>query len=459
MSLLSDDQINEILDKYEDISNYSLYHQLCLQPLNIQAQFWKGKSDEEIEALMYDLKFVGNIHQQAPPEDQHATLYNYGRGAGKSWLGGAMVVKWALSAPNTMITIIGNSEEDLKKTMCPAILERTPPSIRANVNFNRSDYTIVFPNGSTVYSYKANKPEALRGPSCSYVWVDECGKFSYLDQVQMQIASILRTNQFIDKSKKQVIYTSTPVASKQMLALRDDPNITVVTSTTFQNGATSRLDKFLALRKLGMTKQSRVEFFAEWITDITGALWKQSDIDETRVDRLPCKLSELEDCIVSIDPNGGTGKQKKKGDHTGLVVVGRYQDHCYVLEDASMLGSQKEWATQAIRLFWKWNCSKIVYEQNGVGMATGTILDMIDDTVPHKAVNASESKMMRAEIPANLYQHHRVHHVGSKFIELEDQMTSWVPNKGASPDRVDSLVWGITTIMNLKKAEAFSFVA
>ena len=40
-----------------------------------------------------------------------------------------------------------------------------------------------------------------------------------------------------------------------------------------------------------------------------------------------------------------------------------------------------------------------------------------------------------------MYEQGRVHHVGL-FPELEDQMVSWVPGEGDSPDRIDALVHG-----------------
>jgi hypothetical protein len=35
--------------------------------------------------------------------------------------------------------------------------------------------------------------------------------------------------------------------------------------------------------------------------------------------------------------------------------------------------------------------------------------------------------------------------VGS-FPELEDQMVTWTPAQGGSPDRVDALVWAVTAL-------------
>jgi phage terminase large subunit-like protein len=68
--------------------------------------------------------------------------------------------------------------------------------------------------------------------------------------------------------------------------------------------------------------------------------------------------------------------------------------------------------------------------------------------IPFRAVRATKGKAIRAEPVAALYEQGRVHHVGGAlgFAILEDQLTSWTPDSGESPDRLDALVWGITAL-------------
>jgi phage terminase large subunit-like protein len=54
---------------------------------------------------------------------------------------------------------------------------------------------------------------------------------------------------------------------------------------------------------------------------------------------------------------------------------------------------------------------------------------------------------LRAEPVAARYERGEVSHVGV-FPELEEQLTTWVPGD-ASPDRLDSLVWGFTELFDL----------
>jgi phage terminase large subunit-like protein len=66
-------------------------------------------------------------------------------------------------------------------------------------------------------------------------------------------------------------------------------------------------------------------------------------------------------------------------------------------------------------------------------------------------VKATRGKYVRAEPISALYEQGRVHHVGA-FVELEDQMISFTPERasdrsdGYSPDRVDALVWGLSEL-------------
>jgi phage terminase large subunit-like protein len=59
--------------------------------------------------------------------------------------------------------------------------------------------------------------------------------------------------------------------------------------------------------------------------------------------------------------------------------------------------------------------------------------------LPIHKIHASRGKALRAEPVVALYEQGRVHHVGV-HAELEEQLTTWVPDIGRSPDRLDALV-------------------
>ena len=77
-------------------------------------------------------------------------------------------------------------------------------------------------------------------------------------------------------------------------------------------------------------------------------------------------------------------------------------------------------------------------------------------TIPYKKVHASRGKQTRAQPVAALYEQGRVSHV-EVFPELEEQLTTWTPESGVSPDRLDALVWALTDLMVGKQREVYFY--
>jgi phage terminase large subunit-like protein len=67
-------------------------------------------------------------------------------------------------------------------------------------------------------------------------------------------------------------------------------------------------------------------------------------------------------------------------------------------------------------------------------------------TVKVVMVTASRGKALRAQPVAALYEQGLMHHC-DVFDVLEEQMATWTPESGTSPDRLDALVWTLTETM------------
>ena len=88
----------------------------------------------------------------------------------------------------------------------------------------------------------------------------------------------------------------------------------------------------------------------------------------------------------------------------------------------------------------------IVAEVNNGGDLVERLLRSIERNIPYKSVHATRGKMVRAEPISALYEQGKVYHLGT-FPKLEEQMCSFTgDNRGASPDRLDALVWGLTEL-------------
>ena len=193
----------------------------------------------------------------------------------------------------------------------------------------------------------------------------------------------------------------------------------------------------------------RAEILAEEIADDPDALWKRAMIDH--VTRFP----ELERVVVGVDPTGSVVNE------CGIVVAGVAQvngeQHGYVIEDASCLGSPAQWGAAAVTAYHRNLADRMVAERNYGGDMVERTIRTVDggDEVAFANANATRGKLVRAEPVAALYERGRIHHVG-EFPELEDEMCNYVPGRSPSPNRMDALVWCFTELMLSRKRKTES---
>lgn len=178
------------------------------------------------------------------------------------------------------------------------------------------------------------------------------------------------------------------------------------------------------------------------VDEVADALWKRKWINDNRIvhDRVPLLIR----VVVGVDPPGSS---KKTGAEAGIIAVGkdnRQPPHLYVLADASLRGTPDEWAKAVIRTYNAHNADRVIAETNyGGEMVEATIrtqAKVMGISIPYKAVHATRGKAVRAEPVAVATSEGRVHFVGF-FEELEDELCTWVPGVGPSPNRLDGLVW------------------
>jgi phage terminase large subunit-like protein len=151
---------------------------------------------------------------------------------------------------------------------------------------------------------------------------------------------------------------------------------------------------------------------------------------------------------VAIDP---AGSQNKRSDETGIVAAGRQGKHGYVLKDASGKYSPQGWARMALSLYRDMEADAIIAEKNFGGDMVRKVIETEAEAMgitPRIIVKqAMRSKALRAEPIVGLYEQSRVWHSGD-LAELETEMLTWVPGEGASPNRVDALVWALDDLIN-----------
>jgi predicted phage terminase large subunit-like protein len=152
--------------------------------------------------------------------------------------------------------------------------------------------------------------------------------------------------------------------------------------------------------------------------------------------------------VIGVDPAVTSGS---KSDETGIVVVGKGSDGmAYVLDDLSYKGTPAQWAQRVIDAYHHYKAHYVVAEVNQGGDLVETLLRTTDPTIRFKAVRATKSKQSRAAPIAMLYEQGKVFHTRA-FPELEQQMCTFIPDSGKSPDRIDALVWALTELMKHPK--------
>jgi phage terminase large subunit-like protein len=222
----------------------------------------------------------------------------------------------------------------------------------------------------------------------------------------------------------------------------DNPEVAISRATTFANRANLSPVFFnTVIRQYEGTRLGRQELMGDILEEAEGALWKR-DMLERAIDG---RMAQFTRVVVGVDPGIGTNESSAL---TGIVVAARgVDDRVYVLADLSGRYSPDQWARVAVGALKSYNADRIIAEGNQGGEMVRTSLQMVDKNAPIAIVHASRSKQARAEPVVALYEQRRVTHVAA-FPELDDQLCTWEPHTGRpSPDRLDALVWAISSLM------------
>jgi phage terminase large subunit-like protein len=183
--------------------------------------------------------------------------------------------------------------------------------------------------------------------------------------------------------------------------------------------------------------------YGELLLDVEGALWQEEYL-QRGIEQMP----EMDRIVIAIDP---AGSQNKRSDETGIVMAGRLGKVGHVFGDASGKYSPQGWARMALSLYRDNEADAIVAEKNFGGDMVKKVIETEAEAMglnPRIIVKqAMRSKALRAEPIVNLYEQKRIFHWGN-VAELENEMLTWIPGTGPSPNRVDALVWALDELIS-----------
>lgn len=421
---------------------------LAALPEEEQEEFINSLSPSAKAALKYNWEFWARPQQFEPEGNWTTWLILAGRGFGKTRTGAETIRKWVcgdtpLSGGRcSRIALVAETAADARDVMVlEGLLRIHPKDFRPT--YEKTNRKVEWPNGAKAWLYNATEPDQLRGPQHDAAWVDELAKFQYAQETWDQLQFGLR----LGDHPRQIV-TTTPRPIPVIRKIVNDPTTHITRGRTYDN-ADNLAGNFLkqVQERYGNTRLGRQELEGEILDDMPGALWNRDLIDNARKPQAP----DLDRIVVAVDPAATSGEE---ADETGIVAVGVARDadgnqRGYVLADRSLRGTPDEWASAAVRLYHELDADRIIAEKNQGGEMVEAVLRAKDRNVPIRLVHATRGKLVRAEPISALYEQGRIHHIG-RFDKLEDQMCLFTSDvdrsSGNSPDRVDALVWGLTSL-------------
>jgi phage terminase large subunit-like protein len=396
-------------------------------------------------------------HQRAPKGKWTTWVILGGRGAGKTragaeWIRSRVEGSTPLAGGEARrVALVGETFEQARGVMVEGdsgLLACSPPDRRPKLI--ASQHKLVWPNGAEAAIVSATSHEALRGPQFDTAWSDELAKWRHAREAWDMLQFTLR----LGRRPRQIV-TTTPRDNPVLVEILGQPDTVVSHAPTEANRANLAPGFIERMQgRHGGTWMGRQELEGELIRERQGALWTRAMIDAGRMPA-PASLSRV---VVAVDPPVSTGTG---ADECGIVVAGvqaagRPQDwQAWVLADLSCQGkSPQGWAEIAAGAYHRFKADRLVVEVNQGGALVEAVMRTVAPQIAYQAVHARIGKRLRAEPVAALYEQGRVHHA-ELFPALEDQMCGFVAGgdqgsagrRGASPDRLDALVWALTELV------------
>ncbi|MEM0984649.1 MAG: terminase family protein [Pseudomonadota bacterium] len=402
---------------------------------------------DDASARLCDTPFLlkARPSQRPPPGDWRTWLFMAGRGAGKTRAGAEWTRFAAMQAGVGRIALIAPTLSDAREVMIegPSGLKAVSQTCDEELPvYQVSRRRLEWANGALAYIFSAEDPDSLRGPQFEAAWCDEAaawrrGQFVW-DMLQMALR--------IGETPRAVVTTTPkPVPLIKSLIEADD---TVITRGRTWDNAENLSSYFLDSvdRRYGGTELGRQELDGILLENNRGALWSMSTIEGCRVAKPPPSFATI---VVAVDP---PITAKMGSDECGIVAVGGVERQdgktdCYVLADASEGGlTPIEWARRAVVLAERLGANRIIAEVNQGGDMVVQTLRAAGCRIPVDAERAKSSKYDRASPVSALYAQQQIKHVG-RFANLEDQMILFgTEGLKRSPDRLDALVWAVTSL-------------
>lgn len=402
----------------------------------------------QAEQLLKDWSIFARKEQLPPKGDWFIWLFLGGRGAGKTRTGAEWIRRKVMEGAKR-IAFIGATAADVRDVMIEgesgilACCSDYDVDLKGNKMgvpiYEPSKRRLTWGNGAQVSAFSAEKPDRLRGPQHDTMWADEIAAWQYADAWNLAMFG-LRLGE-----KPQVFVSTTPKPVKVLKDLIKNEGCTITRATTYDNKSNLAASFFKQIiRGYEGSPLGQQELMGEMLDAAETAFWDRERLNKSRLSRDQLNLN-LVKIAIGVDP---AVTAHENSDETGIIVAGIDQNNNgYILEDGSGKYKPLDWARKVVSLQKKWRVQTIIAEGNQGGDLVAANIRTVDPGAPVQIVRATRGKAARAEPVATLFYAERIFLLGN-FPRLEEQMCTWEPyGKGASPDRVDAMVWVFTYLM------------
>jgi PBSX family phage terminase large subunit len=416
---------------------------------------------------MYKANPGQNRMQSVLTNDSKTRVFAYsGARSGKTFEFVKTIFQRALVSDKSRHVIIRKHFAQAKKFIwmdtIPSVIDLRFPELKDQIRYDKSDYFVKFPNDSEIWIGGLDDKERadkILGGEYNTIYFNEVSEISY-SSIKTALTRLAKKNKKFDGRElvNKAFFDENPpsrshwsyklffehIDPETRIEIQNKENQSVLhlkPSDNAENLPQQYLDELAS-----MTGAARKRFWEGLFQDeVQGALWTEDLINKLRVKNQP----ELKRIVISVDP---AVTSTEKSDETGILIIAEgFDEHYYLLDDISGIYSPNGWGNKIVLAFDKWKADRIVAEVNQGGDMVYSILRNIRPGISYKEVRATKGKMLRAEPIASLYEQGLVHHVGA-FTDLEYEMTNYTGDKSEeSPNRLDSLVWGLTELSGQKK--------
>lgn len=396
-------------------------------------------TDEEVGVLDHDWPGLAHEAQRAPDGDWDTWLFVGGRGAGKTRAGAEWLNQQALAGAR--LALVGATLHDVREVMVegPSGLKACAPGWR-RPRYHPSRRLVEWPSGAIATAFSAEDADGLRGPQFHAAWADEFCAWRKPGEVLAMLRLGLRLG-----AAPRLVVTTTPRPSVTLRELMLERSCRFTHAPTAANSANLAPGFLAGLRRQYGGSRLEAQEIEGFVLDDHDALWTADMIAAAR----GASPGRFDKVVLGLDPPATS-----HGDACGIVVVGRAGDRAYVLADRSVARRRpSDWARAVAKAVAEFDVDWVIAETNQGGQMIEDLLRSAKCGARVRGVHAVQSKRARAEPVAVLYDQRRVVHTEA-FHALEAEMQTFGSDApGASPDRVDALVWAVSHLLLARRRQ------